>query len=220
METLPSLESLLPQYETTLPFSQEKVTFTPFRVKDAKNISIILQEENKKFALNAMVELLKTNTKGVNILNLCLADAEFLFLQIRSKSVDERLNLIHNNEKIQVYIFDIKHRNELTEQKVQLTNDTYIVVETPKIKDLIKLQQLDKESFIKAAITKVVVKNEIYHLNKYVSKDIETLIDNMPMSVIPALDGFFKQQPELYIMLETKDGAKEVSGLLSFFTSR
>ena len=141
-------------------------------------------------------------------------------MQIRSKSVDERLNLIHNNEKVQVYIFDIQHRNELVEDKVQLTNDTYIVLETPKIKDLLKLTKFDKDSFIKASISKVVVKNEIYNLNKYVSKDIENLIENMPMSVLSFLDKFFIKQPELYIMLDTKDGVKEVSGLLSFFTCR
>ena len=44
---LQSIEKLMPRYEAELPFSKEKVTFTPFRVKDAKNISIILQEENK-----------------------------------------------------------------------------------------------------------------------------------------------------------------------------
>ena len=104
MDSFPSLEALLPQYETLLPFSNEKASFTPFRVKDAKNISIVLQEENKKLALQSMVELLKTNTKGVNVLDLCLADAEFLFLQIRSKSVDERLNLIQSRKSSSLHI--------------------------------------------------------------------------------------------------------------------
>lgn len=220
MDSFPSLEALLPQYETILPFSNEKALFTPFRVKDAKNISIVLQEENKKLALQSMVELLKTNTKGVNVLELCLADAEFLFLQIRSKSVDERLNLIYNQEKVQVYIFDILHRNTIAEDKIKLTDDTYIVVETPTIKDLLKLSSFEKDSFVKACIKKVIVRNEIYYLNKFVTKDIENLIDNLPMNVLPKIEEFFAKQPELYVMLNTKDGEKEVSGLLTFFTYR
>ena len=48
MELLNSIDELLPKYETILPFSKQTVEFTPFRVKDAKNISIILQEDNKK----------------------------------------------------------------------------------------------------------------------------------------------------------------------------
>ena len=77
-----SLSSLLPKYETTLPFQKTTVVFTPFKVKDAKNISIVLQEDNKKLALNALVNILKTNTENADIMNLCLADAEFLFLQL------------------------------------------------------------------------------------------------------------------------------------------
>lgn len=220
MDSFPSLDTLLPQYTTKLPFSEQTVSFTPFRVKDAKNISIVLQEENKKLALQSMIELLKTNTKGANILDLCLADAEFLFLQIRSKSVDERLNLIYNDEKIQVYIFDILHRNTISEDKLKLTDDTYLIVETPTIKDLLKLNNFDKECFLRACIKKVIVKNEIYYLNKFITKDIENLIDNLPMTVLPKIEEFFAKQPELYIMLNTKDGEKEVNGLLTFFTYR
>jgi hypothetical protein len=149
-----------------------------------------------------------------------LADAEFLFLQIRSKSVDERLNLIYNQEKVQVYIFDILHRNAISEDKIKLTDDTHIVVQTPTIKDLLKLSSFDKDVFIKACIKKVIVKNEIYYLNKFVTKDIENLIDNLPMNVLPKIEEFFAKQPELYVMLNTKDGEKEVSGLLTFFTYR
>ena len=136
MSLFESIESILPVYETVLPFSKEKVTFTPFKVKDAKNISIVLQENNKKLALVAMAELLKTNSKGANIINLCLADAEYLFLQIRSKSVDEQLNLIYNKEKIQVFIPDIKTRNEIKDATIKLNQNTYLTLETPSLKDL------------------------------------------------------------------------------------
>jgi hypothetical protein len=220
MDLLNSLESLLPTYEALLPFSKEKVTFTPFRVKDAKNISIILQEDNKKLALNALVDLLKTNSRGTNPLELCLADAEFLFLQIRSKSVDERLNLVYNEEKIQVYIFDIQTRNVIATKSIQIANDVHVEMETPTIKDLLKLKSLDKEDIIKACIKKVIVRGEIFHVNKFVTEEIQKLIDNLPMNVMPKFDEFLKLQPELFVELQTKEGNKEVSGFLSFFTYR
>ena len=215
-----SLKSLLPTYETTLPFSKQKVIFRPFKVKDAKSISVILQEENKKLALISLVELLKNNTENVNIMNLCMADAEFLFLQIRSKSVDEQLNLIYNQEKIQVYIPDIKYRNEVSSDTITLTNNVFITLETPSIKDLLKLDTLDKEDFLKACIKKVNVDGEIFHVNKFVPDDIKTILDNLPLNVLPKFEEFMKTQPELYVVLETKDGDKEVNGLLRFFTFR
>ena len=215
-----SLKSLLPTYETILPFSKQKVIFRPFKVKDAKSISVILQEENKKLALISLVELLKNNTENVNIMNLCMADAEFLFLQIRSKSVDEQLNLIYNQEKIQVYIPDIKHRNEISSDTVTLTNSVFITLETPTIKDLLKLDTLDKEDFLKACIKKVNVSGEIFHVNKFVPEDIKTILDNLPLNILPKFEEFMKTQPELFVVLQTQDGDKEVNGLLRFFTFR
>lgn len=220
MSDLPSLNFLLPEYETTLPFSGLPVKFTPFRVKDAKSISIVLQEENKKLSFNMMVELIKNNAKDVNVLDLCAGDLEFLFLQIRSKSVDERLNLIYNQEKIQVYIFDIKHRNNNTSKTIKVNDDTHIVLETPKAKDLLKLDSFEKDNLVKSCIKKIIVKNEIYHLNKFITKDLQILIDNLPLSILPELEDFWKTQPELYVTIATKDGDKEVSGFLNFFTYR
>lgn len=220
MTNLLSSELLLPRYNTVLPFSGEEVSFTPFRVKDAKHIAIILQEENKKLAFTTMVELLKQNSDVKNILDLCVADLEFLFLQIRAKSVDEQLNLIYNKEKITVNIYDIKNKNSISSIQIPVNNDTHIVLETPTAKDLFKLDNFTKETLIKSCIKKIIVKNEIYHVNKYVTKELNEIIDNLPLFVVPKIEDFLGKQPELYIILETKDGPKEVSGFLSFFTSR
>jgi hypothetical protein len=219
MNILENLHSLIPNYETTLPFSKEKVSFTPFRVKDAKALSVILQEDNKKLAFKNMIDLLKTYASGTNIDDLCLADAEYLFLQIRSKSVDEILNLIYNNEKIQVNIAEIKPRNEVTEEHINLSG-MILVLQTPTVKDLLRLPSFDKEEVAKACIQKIIVGNEIYKVNKFVTEEIKQLIENLPLSIVGKLDSFLKRQPELYLNLSVLEGTKEVSGLLNFFTYR
>jgi len=220
MDIINSIEKLLPTYTTKLPFSHKEVFFTPFRVKDAKNISIILQEDNKKLAFNAMVDLLKNNTKEINILDLCMADAEFLFLQIRSKSVDEQLNLIYNNEKVQVFIPDIKTRNQELTETITVGDNINLILETPTVKDLIKLSNFEKDSLIKSSIKKITVGNEIYHVQKFIPEELNKLIENLPIHILPKIEKFFINQPELYVVLETKDGPKEVSGILNFFIYR
>lgn len=214
------LSEMLPTYETNLPFSKEKVCFKPFKVKDAKNIGIILQEDNKKLALRAMIDLIKQNAPECNILDLCLADAEFLFLQIRSKSVDEILNLVKNNEKIQVNISAIRHRNEIKTEKISIGDNITIFLKTPTIKNLLKLDTLENEELFKASIEKIIVKNEIYHLNKFVTEEIKNIIENLPLSVLPKIDKFLKNQPELYVNLNFANDETEVSGILNFFTFR
>jgi hypothetical protein len=219
MNILENLHSLIPNYETTLPFSKEKISFTPFRVKDAKALSVILQEDNKKLAFKNMIDLLKTYASGTNIDDLCLADAEYLFLQIRSKSVDEILNLIYNNEKIQVNIAEIKPRNEVTEEHINLSG-MILVLQTPTVKDLLRVPSFDKEDVAKTCIQKIIVGNEIYKVNKFVTEEIKQLIENLPLSIVGKLDSFLKRQPELYLNLSVMEGTKEVSGLLNFFTYR
>jgi hypothetical protein len=219
-DLLSCLNEMLPIYETTLPFSKQKVFFKPFKVKDAKAIGIILQEDDKKLALKAMVELIKNNSPECDVLNLCLADAEFLFLQIRSKSVDEVLHLVKNNEKIQINISEIKHRNCVKTEKIDIGNNISIFLKTPIIKDLLKLDKLDKEELFKSAIEKIIVKNEIYNFNKFITDEIKTALDNLPLSVVPKIDKFLKEQPELYVNLKFNSSETEVSGLLNFFIFR
>jgi len=220
MTIIEHLNSSIPEYETTLPISKKIVSFSPFRVKDAKAITIILQEDNKKLALKNMVELLKTYTKGTDIEDLCLADAEYLFLQVRSKSVDEILNLIYNGKKVQININEIKARNESCEEEIKVGNDITLVLSTPKLKNILRLNSLDKEELIKACIQKVVVKNEIYKVNKFVTEEIKQIIENLPLSILPKIEMFLKKQPELYLSLQLEEEQKEVSGILNFFTFR
>lgn len=220
MDIIESLKSLLPEYETTLPFSGIKVTFTPFKVKDAKSLATILQENNKKLALNAMISLLKNCTKNASVDKLCLADAEYLFLQIRSKSVDEVLNLIYKDEKFQVNIADIKTRNEICEQTISIGNDIVLGLSTPNLQKLNGLESLNKEDLYKACIEKVIVKNEIYKPNKFLTDEIKNIIENLPLNTITKLEDFVKKQPELYLTFKRNDDQKEVSGLLNFFTFR
>lgn len=220
MNIIENINSLLPKYETVLPFSNKKVSFTPFRVKDAKALSMILQEDNKKLALQNMVALVKSCTQNIIIEELCLADAEYLFLQIRAKSVDEILNLIYNNEKFQVNISEIKPRNTVSEETISLNGAINITLQTPMIKDLLKLESLDKEEIGKACIEKIVVGNEIYKVNKYVSDEIKQLLENLPLSILSKIESFLKKQPELFLQIKSNNGETEVSGLLNFFTYR
>ncbi len=215
-----SIIDLLPTYSTELPFSKQKVLFTPFKVKDAKNISIILQEDNKKLALIAMVNVLKNCTKDVAIQDLCMADAEYLFLQIRSKSIEEFITLVFNETKKQVNINEMRVRNQINSSEVIVGTNLKIVLETPKIKDLLNLDTLNKEDLIKACVKKLIVKNEIYYTNKFVPDELKNITDNLPISFMVKVDEFLKNQPELYVEIEFNDEKKEVSGILNFFTYR
>jgi hypothetical protein len=224
MNILNELKELLPIYTTKLPYSNIEVQYQPFKVKDIKNISIVLQEDNKKLAFMSMIEVLKHNTRMEynDLLNLCLADAEYLFLQIRSKSVEETLNLIYKNEKIKVNILDIKSKNSIQAKTIKLSDSIKIEIETPKVKKLLKLDSFNKDDFIKGCVKRVIIKNEIYDVDKFLTDEVQQLIDNLPIKILNDFDTFIKTEPELYIEIKTESDqtSKEVSGILNFFTFR
>jgi hypothetical protein len=212
------IENNFPIYECVLPFCKKTVKFNPFKVKDAKNISLILSENSKKISLNGMIDLLKSNSKGINVYDLCLADAEYLFLCMRAKSVGETINLILNKKTISINIQDIKFKNSLNEKTIKINENFYIEIKTPTIELLSKTNIDDKIDYIKCFISKITVKNEIFDFKKFVPEDIKESLENLPLSFLNEMEKEFKLQPELYINIDTEEGEREVSGILSFFT--
>ena len=86
--TLPILET--PSYEMTLPSADVKVKFRPFLVKEEKILLQALESEDQKQIINALKEIVSACTFGVlNVNELPTFDLEYIFLQIRAKSVGE-----------------------------------------------------------------------------------------------------------------------------------
>jgi hypothetical protein len=222
MKIIDELKTYFPTYDFTLPISKKSGTFTPFKVKDAKNLGIVLQENNKKLAFSAMVDLLKNNSKGIEIESLCLADAEYLFLQIRSKSIDEIINIVFENNKYSLNIGDVLCMNEKTNNRIIFLNESINVeLETPTIKTLMSLSSFEKTDLHRAIIKKIIIKNEIYDARVFVPDEIKEFIENMPLKIMSVFDEFLNEQPKLFYKIKLNDGTdKEVSGLLDFFILR
>jgi hypothetical protein len=219
MNIIENLNAALPNYETILPISKRKVYFTPFKVKDIKNLAIILEEKNKKAAFIGMINILSNNCiEFKNIIDdICLADAEYLFLQIRSKSIEEKLNLIVDGEKVQLDISDISSKNKMFSEVIFISDTMNIELKTPSIKDLLNMKDFTTEDLIKTCIKKIILKNEIYFTNKFVPDQLKQILDNLPLSCMSKIEAFLKKQPELYANININGETKEVSGMLNFF---
>lgn len=211
---------LLPTYNCILPFSKQKVSFTPFKVKDIKNFSIILEEDDKNIILKGMIEIIKSNSTGIDVLDLCLADAEYLFLQIRSKSVDEQLNLLYNNIPVKLNINEITAKNDLLNSDHHMPDGFSITLKTPKLKDLIEIDITDEFAMIEKSIKRVTINGEIYDVDKYISNNAKELITNMPIKSFNQIKRLLEQSPTLCATINVDGEDKEVSGSQTFFIFR
>ena len=107
-----------PTYELVLPSSGRKIKYRPFLVREEKILIMALETEDVKQITNAVVEILNNCilTRGTKIEKMSTFDIEYLFLNVRSKSVGETIdvNIIcpdDNKTSVQMTI-DLDHQNK------------------------------------------------------------------------------------------------------------
>jgi hypothetical protein len=84
-----------PTYELELPSTGKKIRYRPFLVKEEKILILALESEDMKQISNAIIEILTEciATKGVKVSELSTFDIEYLFLNVRAKSVGETVEV-------------------------------------------------------------------------------------------------------------------------------
>ena len=84
-----------PTYELVLPSSGKKIKYRPFLVREEKILIMALETEDQKQITRAVIDILSSCiiTKGINLDKLATFDIEYLFLNVRSKSVGEQIEV-------------------------------------------------------------------------------------------------------------------------------
>ena len=90
---LPTIET--PTYELKLPSSNKKIKYRPFLVKEEKILILALESKSQNEITNAVTDVLKKCilTRGIKVDDLPTFDIEYLFLNIRAKSIGEDIKL-------------------------------------------------------------------------------------------------------------------------------
>ena len=85
-----------PTYELNLPSNDKKIKYRPFLVKEEKILILAMESEDTKQITNAITDVLNSCiiTRGVKVDKLPTFDIEYLFLNVRSKSIGEVVDLV------------------------------------------------------------------------------------------------------------------------------
>lgn len=85
----------VPEYDLTIPSTQQHIKFRPFLVKEQKILLIALESQNQKNILDAIVNTIKACVlDDIKVRELAVFDVEYMFTQIRAKSVGETSNVV------------------------------------------------------------------------------------------------------------------------------
>ena len=139
------IDKATPRYTITLPLTKITLTYRPFLVKEEKVLLIStadLADDDIVGRYRAILLLLENCTDLIDVGNLPLSEVDWLFVQIRSKSVNNIVKANYTcptsgNISIEVDLEDVKIEGDLPDPKIMLTDKMGIILSPPTLNDTI-----------------------------------------------------------------------------------
>ncbi len=230
-----------PTYELVLPSTEQPIEFRPFLVKEEKLLVLALESEDTKQITSAIKAVLKSCvlTKGVKVENLPTFDIEFLFLNIRGKSVGEELevNIICPDDEetqvtVDVFLDDIQvQKNEEHTNKIQLDENLMMEMKYPSLDQFIKnnfdfneKNAMDQSfQLIATCIDKIYTEDEVWATADCTKKEVNEFLESMNSGQFKEIEKFFETMPKLSHTIKVTNPKTKVEsdvvleGLASFF---
>ena len=230
-----------PTYELTLPSTGKPVQYRPFLVKEEKLLVIALESEDNKQITTAIKAVLKACvlTKGIKLETLPTFDIEFLFLNIRGKSVGEELDInivCPDDEKTEVAVKidldDIEvQRDENHTNQIKLDDTLMMEMKYPSLDEFIKnnfdfndKNQMDQSfQLIASCIDKIYTEDEVWATADCTKKEVNEFLEGMNSNQFKEIETFFTTMPKLSHTIKVKNPNTKVEsdvvleGLASFF---
>ena len=231
---LPKLDT--PTYRLTLPSTGDEIQYRPFLVKEQKLLMMAQESEDDQQILDAVTSLVKTCTfDKVDANDSPMFDIEYIFLQIRGKSVGEKIQLRlicpddeETTVETEVDINDIAvQMTDNHTYEVKITDTVKIFLNYPFLKDMKGLiSETSQMKQIFSMLTKCVHEihygEQIFNKIDISEKDINDFIDQLTTDQFEGITNFFDTMPKLRHVIpitnpKTKvESEVVVEGLASF----
>jgi len=230
-----------PTYELELPSTSQKIKYRPFLVREEKLLVIALESEDTKQITTAIKTVIKNciETKGVKVELLPTFDIEYLFLNIRGKSVGEEIevNIICPDDeetavsvKIDVDSIQVQ-KNSKHNNKIKLDDSIVMEMKYPSLDQFIKSNfdftennTMDRSfELIASCIDKIYTEEEVWASGDVTKKELLEFLEQMNSSQFKEIEKFFETMPKLSHTIKVKNPNTEVEsevtleGLSSFF---
>ena len=230
-----------PTYELVLPSTGKNLKYRPFLVKEEKLLVLALESENTKEITTAIKNVIKACvlTRGVKIETLPTFDIEYLFLNIRGKSVGEEIevNIICPDDgetyvPVKINIDEIEvQKNDKHTNKIKLDAKLVMEMKYPSLEQFIKSnfdfseEAAVDQSFdmVATCIDKIYNEEEVWTASDCSKKELIDFLEQMNSSQFKEIEKFFESMPKLSHEVKVKNPNTEVEstvvleGLSSFF---
>ena len=231
-----------PTYDLTLPSTGKKIKYRPFLVREEKILIMALETEDTKQISNAVVQILNECilTKGINVTKLATFDIEYLFLNVRSKSVGEtvEVNIVCPDDnktsvQMEINIDSIKVQKTRGHKNIIKLDDQYSMkLKYPSLDEFINSNfESSQESdvnkslnMITSCIEMIYDQEESWNASDSTKQELEEFIEQLNSKQFKSIEKFFETMPKLSHKVKVTNPATGVEsevvleGLASFFT--
>ena len=230
-----------PTHELVLPSTEKKIKYRPFLVKEEKILILALESEDTKQITNAIKTILKSCiiTRGIKVEELPTFDIEYIFLNIRGKSVGESIDVLvtcPDDGKTQVehkvYIDEIQvKKDEKHNRDIKLDHSLTLRMKYPSLNEFIQSNFSVTETntleasmdIISSCIDVVYSEDESWAAADCTKKELDDWLETLNTSQFKEIETFFETMPKLtHVVKVTNPNTKVESevtmeGLTSFF---
>ena len=230
-----------PVYELELPSTGKTIEYRPFLVKEEKVLVIALESEDTKQITTAIKNVIKNciKTKGIKVEELPTFDIEYLFLNIRGKSVGEEIEVNvtcpddgETQVPVTINLDDIEvQKNDEHTNRIKVDDSIMMEMKYPSLDQFIKnnFDFNDKnamdQSFelIATCIDKIFTEDEVWAVEDCSKKEIIDFLEQMNSSQFKEIEKFFETMPKLSHSITVtnpktkKENVVVIEGLAGFF---
>jgi hypothetical protein len=222
-----------PTYRITIPSTEKEINFRPFTVQEEKLLLMAKNSEKTDDIINTVKQVIQNCiVEPVDVSKFAIFDIEYIFINLRAKSVGEIVDLEYNdpdtdeNIKFKMNLDDIEvKRNPEHTNKFPLFENIGVVMRYPTLEEVKAVEDSGKEEAVFTMLLKCI--DQIYDdetvYSDYNEKELNEFINTLPMESMAAIQKFFETMPsvEHTVKLKNRSGEiKEVTlkGINSFFT--
>ena len=209
---LPILDT--PTYELEVPSTKQKVKYRPFLVKEHK-ILMTLAEADTSEVSRVLKELIDICTfKKLNIKKLSNFDVEYIFLNLRAKSIGENVKVIVNcncgNEiehSIDLNKVRIDKKGSLS-NKIEIKNGIGVILRYPSFEEMIELYENKDNAKVFFTISKCIdtiyTKEDVHDRNSFTDEEAEDFLSQMTKEEFKKIEEFFINLPRVVQDIKVK----------------
>ena len=230
-----------PSYELVIPSTEKKIKFRPFLVKEEKVLILAMESQDRKQIANAVKDVIKSCilTRGVKVESLSTFDIEYIFLNIRGKSVGEEVEVMvtcpddgTTQVPATINLDDIQiQKNDKHSRDIKLDDEYILRMRYPSLNEFIKTNFNSNEDIsvddtfelISSCIEQVFSEEESWAASDCTKKELTQFIEQLNTKQFKEVESFFDTMPKLSHIVKVTNPNTNVEnevlleGLQSFF---